>query len=72
MPANLNADDRVFLKGHTGETIRLYLTAEVRGKKVVYDITYKISGATRVGSRTEAAPPPPPVVQPAPGAKAKP
>ncbi len=72
MPGNVSSDDRVFLKGHTGETIRLFLTAEVRGKKVVYDIAYKISGATRVGSRAEAAPAqpaPPPVVQPAPKTK---
>jgi len=70
MPGNLNSDDRVFLKGHTGETIRLYLTADVRGKKTVYDITYKISGVTRVGSRAEAAAAPP-VVQPAVTTKGK-
>ena len=67
MPMNVSSDDRVFLKGHTGETIRLYLTAEVRGKKTVYDISYKISGATRVGSRAEAAPAP--AVQPVPKGK---
>ena len=38
----------MFLKSHSGETLRLYLTATVRGKKVSYDIPFRILGATRV------------------------
>jgi hypothetical protein len=58
MPLDTNADDRLFLKGHSGETLRLYLTATVRGKKTVYDVPFKIAGATRVqqaGADTTAA-----------------
>src|SRR5208283_1112345 len=72
MPGNLGSDDRMFLKGHTGETIRLYLAADVRGKKTIYDITYRISGVTRVGARAEPAPAQPvvpPPVQPVPKGK---
>jgi len=77
LPMNVNADDRLFLKAHTGETIRLYLTADVRGKKTVYDITFKIAGATRV-QQGRGAPEPAPVAAPAapatpaPPAKGKP
>jgi hypothetical protein len=69
------ADDRIFLRAHIGEAVRLYLVAEVRGKSATYDMVFRITGASRVGAKAEAAPaapPPPPVVQPAPGAKAKP
>ena len=48
MPLNSSSDDRLFLKGHSGESLRLYLTATVRGKKTVYDIPFRIAGATRV------------------------
>ena len=48
LPLNVSGDDRVFLKGHTGDLVRLYLTANVRGKSTLYDIQYKITGTTRV------------------------
>jgi hypothetical protein len=71
------AEDRTFLKSHSGETLRLYLLADVEGKKAVFDIPFKITGAARVlqsGSEDKsaapaAAPAPPPVVSPAPPAK---
>ncbi|MGD0724562.1 MAG: hypothetical protein ABSB63_03275 [Spirochaetia bacterium] len=71
------AEDRTFLKSHSGETLRLYLLADVEGKKAVFDIPFKITGAARVlqsgsedkGAAPAAAPAPPPVVSPAPPAK---
>jgi hypothetical protein len=48
LPADLAAEDRTFLKGHTGETIRLVLAADAKGKRVVFDIPFKIAGASRV------------------------
>jgi hypothetical protein len=48
LPLATNSDDRLFLKAHTGETLRLYMTAMVRGKKTIYDVPFKITGATRV------------------------
>jgi hypothetical protein len=52
-----SGNDRMFLKSHSGETLRMYLTATVRGKKVVYDIPFRILGATRVQQGAEDAPP---------------
>jgi hypothetical protein len=48
LPAGLQAEDRTFLKSHSGETLRLYLAADVEGKKTVFDIPFKVLGATRV------------------------
>ena len=50
LPANLYTDDRLFLKSHSGEGLRLYITAMVKGKKTVLDVPFKIAGATRVQS----------------------
>ena len=64
MPSgNLGTEDRAYLKTHSGETLRLYLSAEVKGKKVTYDIPFRITGATRVmqggaDQRAPAAAPP--------------
>lgn len=70
------AEDRTFLKSHSGETLRLYLLADVEGKKAVFDIPFKITGATRVlqsgsddKSAAAPAPAPAPVVSPPPPAK---
>jgi hypothetical protein len=60
-----SADDRIFLRAHIGETVRLYLAAEVRGKNAAYDIAFRITGASRVGAKAEAAPAAQPAVQPA-------
>lgn len=64
------ADDRIFLRAHTGENLRLFLVAEVKGKPVTYDIPFRITGASRIGVKPDAAPaapaaPVPPVVPPA-------
>ncbi len=56
LPLNTSADDRVFLKGHSGETLRLYLAATARGKKSVLDLPFRITGATRVQSVRPQAP----------------
>jgi hypothetical protein len=45
---SLGTEDRTYLKTHSGETLRLYLSAEVKGKKTVFDIPFRITGATRV------------------------
>lgn len=50
LPANLYTDDRLFLKSHSGESLRLYLSATVKGKKTLLDVPFKIAGATRVQS----------------------
>jgi hypothetical protein len=42
------AEDRTFLKSHSGETLRLYLVTDTEGKKAIFDIPFKITGATRV------------------------
>jgi len=61
------SDDRIFLRAHTGETLRLFLVAEVRGKPVTYDIPFRITGASKIGVKPDAAPAPAPTpVQPAP------
>jgi hypothetical protein len=54
-PVSLDSstNDRLYLKSHSGETLRLYLTATVKGKKVVYDIPFRIVGATRVQQGAE-------------------
>jgi hypothetical protein len=70
----IRAEDRTFLKSHAGETLRLYLLAEVEGKKAVFDIPFKITGASRVlqgasEDRNAAVPAPPPVVSPPPPTK---
>jgi hypothetical protein len=70
----IKAEDRTFLKSHSGETLRLYLMTEVEGKKVIFDIPFKITGATRVlqsgaEDKSAANPNPPPVVNPPPPAK---
>ncbi len=57
-PLAAAADDRIFLRAHTGETLRLFLVAEVKGKTVSYDIPFRITGASRVGERPAAAPAP--------------
>ena len=55
LPANPQTDDRLFLKSHSGETVRLYISATVKGKKVVLDVPFKIAGATRVQSSASDA-----------------
>jgi hypothetical protein len=64
-PLPAESDDRIFLRAHTGETLRLYLVAEVRGKSVTYDIPFRITGASKVGVKPEPAPAPAPAVPPA-------
>ena len=63
-PLAAASDDRIFLRAHTGETLRLYLVAEVKGKPVTYDIPFRITGASKIGVKPDAAPapaaPPPP------------
>jgi hypothetical protein len=59
MPSgSLGTEDRTYLKTHSGETLRLYLSADVKGRKVTYDIPFRISGATRVmqGGTDQRAP----------------
>jgi len=69
------AEDRTFLKSHSGETLRLYLLADVEGKKTVFDIPFKITGATRVlgtedwGTAAPAPAPAPAASPPPPPAK---
>ena len=60
-----SADDRIFLRAHTGETLRLFLVAEVKGKPVTYDIPFRIAGASKIGVKPDAAPAPAPAVPPA-------
>ncbi len=59
LPANPD-DDRLFLKSHSGETLRLYLDATIKGRKTLLDIPFKIAGASRVqsaaGDNAPAAP----------------
>lgn len=55
---DLATEDRTYLKTHSGETLRLYLSAEVRGKKTVFDIPFRITGATRVMQGTGDQPAP--------------
>jgi hypothetical protein len=55
MPLNPYSEDRSFLKSHSGETLRLYLAATVRGKKVVLDVPFRITGAARVQSSADAS-----------------
>jgi hypothetical protein len=50
LPANPNGEDRLFLKSHSGETLRLYLSAIIKGRKALLDVPFKISGASRVQS----------------------
>ena len=57
LPAS-DSDDRIFLRGHIGDTIRLYLVAEVRAKPALYDITFRVTGASRVGTKPDVAPAP--------------
>jgi hypothetical protein len=62
----------MFLKSHSGETLRLYLSATIKGKKTLLDIPFKIAGASRVQSASgdnapAAAAPSGPA--PTPGAK---
>jgi hypothetical protein len=54
-PVSLDSstNDRLYLKSHSGETLRMYLTATVKGRKVVYDIPFRIIGATRVQQGAE-------------------
>jgi hypothetical protein len=66
-----DSDDRIFLRGHIGDTIRLYLVAEVRGKPATYDIPFRVTGASRVGTKPDAAPAPA-VVPAVPPVKPKP
>jgi hypothetical protein len=69
MPSgNLGTEDRTYLKTHSGETLRLYLSADVKGKKVTFDIPFRITGATRVmqGAAEEKAPASAPAAAPAP------
>ncbi len=64
------SEDRIFLRAHTGENLRLFLVAEVKGKPVTYDIPFRITGASKIGVKPDAAPaapvppPPPPAVPP--------
>jgi hypothetical protein len=46
-------NDRMYLKGHSGETLRLYLAGTVKGKKTVLDIPFRILGASRVQQGAE-------------------
>jgi hypothetical protein len=55
LPLNPYSEDRQFLKGHTGATLRLYLAATVKGRKVVYDVPFKIVGAVRIQAAAESA-----------------
>jgi len=60
----LGGDDRVFLKSHSGQSLRLYLSAELKGKKVVLDIPFRIRDVYKNRSGQpeqppQAAPPPP-------------
>jgi hypothetical protein len=64
-PLPAASDDRIFLRAHTGETLRLYLVAEVRGKPATYDIPFRIAGASKVGVKPEPAPAAPPAAAPA-------
>lgn len=63
------SDDRIFLRAHTGETLRLYLVAEVKGKTVTYDIPFRITGASKIGVKPDAAPAPAPAPLPPPPVK---
>jgi hypothetical protein len=79
-PGNPGAEDRTYLKTHSGETLRLYLSADVRGKKVTFDVPFRITGATRVmqsstdqptpAAAPAAAPAPAPAPAPSPAAPA--
>jgi hypothetical protein len=64
---SLGTEDRTYLKTHSGETLRLYLSAEVKGKKTVFDIPFRITGATRVmqGAADQQGPAAPAATQPA-------
>jgi len=70
----LGSDDRVFLKSHSGQSLRLYLTAELKGKKAVLDIPFRIrdvykNRSGQPGQPLQPAPPPPPAPAPAPEKK---
>ncbi|HVO39314.1 MAG TPA: hypothetical protein VMV03_09835 [Spirochaetia bacterium] len=70
----LGSDDRVFLKSHSGQSLRLYLTAELKGKKAVLDIAFRIrdvykNRSGQPGQPLQPAPPPPPAPAPAPEKK---
>ena len=74
MGGGLGSDDRVFPKSHSGQSLRLYLTAEVRGKRVVLDVPFRIrdvyknrSGQPQAQQADAAAQPVSP--QPAPKTK---
>ena len=69
LPANPD-EDRLFLKSHSGETLRLYLSATIKGKKTLLDVPFKIAGASRVQSASgDNAPAAPAPAAPAPAAK---
>jgi hypothetical protein len=69
LPSNPNGEDRLFLKSHSGETLRLYLSATVKGKKTLLDVPFKISGASRVQSASGDKQPAAPAPASAPAAK---
>jgi len=60
------SDDRIFLRAHTGETLRLYVVAEVKGKTATYDIPFRITGASKIGVKPEPAAPAPAATPTAP------
>lgn len=56
LPGGVSPDDRVFLKSHSGQSLRLYLSAEIKGKKTVLDIPFRIRDVykNRPGQETPA------------------
>lgn len=69
MGGGLGSDDRVFLKSHSGQSLRLYVTAELKGKKAVLDIPFRIRDVYKNRSGQPEQPPqpaPPPAPAPAP------
>jgi hypothetical protein len=64
LPSNPSVDDRLFLKSHSGETVRLYLAATIKGKKTILDVPFKIAGAQRVRSTAEDTPAAPAAAKP--------
>ncbi len=42
LPGGVSPDDRVFLKSHSGQSLRLYISADIKGKRTVLDIPFRI------------------------------
>ncbi len=63
LPGGFNADDRLFLKSHAGQSLRLYLSAEIKGKKTILDIPFRIRDVYKYRGPQEQ---PAPAANPAP------